>query len=90
LDEKVDLTEFRVVNAGDILDILVVLGVHVSTHGGMPANELIDILLDIGQHPIVMQIDFVCLDPSKAYKGAETVKVRVCIAAIYYRLHNTD
>ncbi|MED3690676.1 hypothetical protein P4534_18030 [Peribacillus butanolivorans] len=34
----------------------------------MPANELIDILLDIGQHPIVMQIDFVCLDPSKAYK----------------------
>ena len=41
----------------------------------MPANELIDILLDIGQHPIVMQIDFVCLDPSKAYKGAETVKV---------------
>ncbi|MFE4429824.1 hypothetical protein ACFY5J_13685 [Peribacillus butanolivorans] len=43
----------------------------------MPANELIDILLDIGQHPIVMQIDFVCLDPSKAYKGAETVKFRV-------------
>ncbi|MFD4819337.1 hypothetical protein [Peribacillus butanolivorans] len=56
----------------------------------MPANELIDVLPDIGQHPIVMQIDFVCLDPSKAYKGAEIVKVRVCTAAIYYRLHNTD
>ncbi|MFE0508032.1 hypothetical protein ACWF7H_27495 [Peribacillus butanolivorans] len=80
-----DLTEFRVVNAGDILDILVALSVHASTHGGMPANELIDILLDIGQHPIVMQIDFVCLNPSKAYKGAETVKVRVCMTAIYYR-----
>ncbi|MFI8493022.1 hypothetical protein ACIGC1_08935 [Peribacillus butanolivorans] len=85
-----DLTEFRIVNEGDILDILAALGVHASTQGGMPANELIDILLDIGQHTIVMQIDFVCLDPSKAYKGAETVKVRVCMAAIYYRLHNTD
>ncbi|MFB7639296.1 hypothetical protein [Peribacillus butanolivorans] len=83
-----DLIEFRVVNAGDILDILVALGVHASTHGGMPANELFDILLVIGQHLIVVHIDFVC--PRKASKGSETVKIGVCMAANYNRLHNTE
>ncbi|USK70516.1 agmatinase family protein [Peribacillus asahii] len=61
----------------DVLDISVAPGVPASTPGGMTTTELFDILLEIGQYPIVRHIDFVCLDPSKDSKVAETVKTGV-------------
>lgn len=61
----------------DVLDISVAPGVPASTPGGMTATELFDTLLEIGQHPIVQHIDFVCLDPSKDSAVAETVKTGV-------------
>jgi formiminoglutamase len=61
----------------DVLDISVAPGVPASTPGGMTATELFDILLEIGQHPIVRHIDFVCLDPSRDSAVAETVKTGV-------------
>lgn len=61
----------------DVLDISVAPGVPASTPGGMTAAELFDALLEIGQHPIVRHIDFVCLDPSKDSAVAETVKTGV-------------
>jgi formiminoglutamase len=61
----------------DVLDISVAPGVPASTPGGMTSNELFDILLEIGKHPMVRHIDFVCLDPSKDSAVAETVKIGV-------------
>jgi formiminoglutamase len=61
----------------DVLDISNAPGVPASTPGGMTAIELFDILLEIGQHPDVRHIDFVCLDPSKDSAVAETVKTGV-------------
>ncbi|YCA45129.1 agmatinase family protein [Bacillus sp. JZ8] len=61
----------------DVLDISVAPGVPASTPGGMTSTELFDSLLEIGKHPIVQHIDFVCLDPSKDSPVAETVKVGV-------------
>lgn len=61
----------------DVLDISVAPGVPASTPGGMTAEELFDILLEIGKNPTVRHIDFVCLDPSKDSKVAETVKIGV-------------
>lgn len=61
----------------DVLDISVAPGVPASTPGGMTATELFEALLEIGQHPIVRHIDFVCLDPSKDSAVAETVKTGV-------------
>ncbi|KAB7706719.1 formimidoylglutamase [Bacillus aerolatus] len=61
----------------DVLDISVAPGVPASTPGGMTAIELFDTLLEIGKHPLVRHIDFVCLDPSKDSAVAETVKTGV-------------
>ncbi|WP_408006967.1 agmatinase family protein [Pseudalkalibacillus sp. A8] len=61
----------------DVLDIAVAPGVPASTPGGMTSTELFDILLEIGQHPMVRHIDFVCLDPSKDSSTADTVKTGV-------------
>jgi formiminoglutamase len=61
----------------DVLDISVAPGVPASTPGGMTAIELFDSLLEIGKHPAVQHIDFVCLDPSKDSPVAETVKTGV-------------
>lgn len=61
----------------DVLDISVAPGVPASTTGGMMANELFDVLLEIGKNHLVKHIDFVCLDPSKDSLVAETVKIGV-------------
>lgn len=61
----------------DVLDISVAPGVPASTPGGMTAEELFDSLLEIGKHPAVKHIDFVCLDPSKDSAVSETVKIGV-------------
>ena len=61
----------------DVLDISVAPGVPTSTPGGMTTIELFDSLLEIGRHPVVNHIDFVCLDPSKDSPVAETVKTGV-------------
>lgn len=61
----------------DVLDISVAPGVPASTTGGMTANELFEILLEIGKHSFVRHIDFVCLDPSKDSSVEETVKIGV-------------
>lgn len=61
----------------DVLDISVAPGVPASTPGGMTSIELFDSLLEIGKHPAVKHIDFVCLDPSKDSIVAETVKTGV-------------
>lgn len=61
----------------DVLDISVAPGVPASTPGGMTAIELFDSLFEIGKHPAVQHIDFVCLDPSKDSAVAETVKIGV-------------
>lgn len=61
----------------DVLDISVAPGVPASTPGGMTAIELFDCLVEIGKHPSVQHIDFVCLDPSKDSEVSETVKVGV-------------
>jgi formiminoglutamase len=75
LSAKVDLVYVTV--DMDVLDISVAPGVPASTPGGMTSTELFDSLLEIGKHPIVRHIDFVCLDPSKDSPVAETVKVGV-------------
>nr|WP_309101706.1 agmatinase family protein [Fredinandcohnia onubensis] len=59
----------------DVLDISVAPGVPASTPGGLSAIELFDSLLEIGKHPTVRHIDYVCLDPSKDSAVSETVKV---------------
>ncbi|SOC25080.1 formiminoglutamase [Ureibacillus xyleni] len=61
----------------DVLDISVAPGVPASTPGGMTTIELFECLLEIGRHPVVNHIDFVCLDPSKDSIVAETVKTGV-------------
>ncbi|MEL3963082.1 agmatinase family protein [Lysinibacillus endophyticus] len=61
----------------DVLDISLAPGVPASTPGGMTTIELFDSLLEIGRHPVVNHIDFVCLDPSKDSGVAETVKTGV-------------
>ncbi|MGO4889743.1 agmatinase family protein [Anaerobacillus sp. MEB173] len=61
----------------DVLDIAVAPGVPASTPGGLSTAELFDALLEIGKHPCVRHIDFVCLDPSKDSAVSETVKVGV-------------
>ncbi|RUL51904.1 agmatinase family protein [Lysinibacillus antri] len=61
----------------DVLDISVAPGVPASTPGGMTTIELFDSLLEIGKHPNVQHIDFVCLDPSKDSAVAQTVKTGV-------------
>ncbi|MCM3387864.1 agmatinase family protein [Ureibacillus chungkukjangi] len=58
----------------DVLDISVAPGVPASTPGGMTTIELFDSLLEIGKHPDVLHIDFVCLDPSKDSAVGQTVK----------------
>ncbi|MBU8879931.1 agmatinase family protein [Bacillus sp. FJAT-29790] len=75
LSEKVD--RIYVTVDMDVLDISVAPGVPASTPGGMTATELFDALLEIGKHPAVRHIDFVCLDPSKDSAVAETVKTGV-------------
>ncbi|WRU96696.1 imidazolonepropionase [Priestia filamentosa] len=75
LSAKVDLVYVTV--DMDVLDISIAPGVPASTPGGMTSTELFDSLLEIGKHPIVQHIDFVCLDPSKDSPVAETVKVGV-------------
>ncbi|MCY8234231.1 agmatinase family protein [Priestia endophytica] len=75
LSAKVDLVYVTV--DMDVLDISVAPGVPASTPGGMTSTELFDALLEIGKHPIVQHIDFVCLDPTKDSPGAETVKIGV-------------
>ncbi|MFP3888084.1 agmatinase family protein [Priestia filamentosa] len=75
LSAKVDLVYVTV--DMDVLDISVAPGVPASTPGGMTSTELFDALLEIGKHPIVQHIDFVCLDPSKDSPVAETVKIGV-------------
>ncbi len=59
----------------DVLDISVAPGVPASTPGGMSTEELFDSLLEIGKHPAVQHIDFVCLDPSRDSPVCETVKI---------------
>lgn len=61
----------------DVLDISVAPGVPASTPGGMNAQELFDVLLEVGTHPMVKHIDFVCLDPTKDSAVSETVKIGV-------------
>ncbi|WP_088006083.1 agmatinase family protein [Indiicoccus explosivorum] len=61
----------------DVLDISVAPGVPASTPGGLSAAELFDALLQVGKHPAVRHIDFVCLDPSKDSRVQETVKTGV-------------
>lgn len=61
----------------DVLDISAAPGVPASTTGGMMPNELFEVLLEIGKHPLVKHIDFVCLDPSKDSQVQETVKIGV-------------
>jgi len=61
----------------DVLDISVAPGVPASTPGGMTTSELFESLLEIGKHPNVLHIDFVCLDPSKDSRVSETVKTGV-------------
>lgn len=61
----------------DVLDISVAPGVPASTPGGLSTEELLDSLLEIGKHPSVHHIDFVCLDPSKDSAVSETVKIGV-------------
>jgi formiminoglutamase len=75
LSEKVD--RIYVTVDMDVLDISVAPGVPASTPGGMSAIELFDCLLEIGKHPFVQHIDFVCLDPSKDSSVSETVKIGV-------------
>ena len=59
----------------DVLDISFAPGVPASTPGGMSTEELFDSLLEVGKHPSVQHIDFVCLDPSKDTPVNETVKI---------------
>jgi formiminoglutamase len=61
----------------DVLDISVAPGVPASTPGGLSTAELFNSLLEIGKHPSVRHIDFVCLDPSKDSAVSETVKTGV-------------
>ncbi|MFB6466831.1 agmatinase family protein [Cytobacillus sp. Hz8] len=61
----------------DVLDISAAPGVAASTPGGMTAAELFLILLEIGKHPSVAHIDYVCLDPTKDNQVEETVKIGV-------------
>jgi len=61
----------------DVLDISAAPGVPASTPGGMTSGELFDVLLEIGKHPNVKHIDFVCLDPSKDTPVNETVKTGI-------------
>ncbi|MET3504111.1 agmatinase family protein [Halalkalibacter oceani] len=61
----------------DVLDISTAPGVPASTPGGLSTEELFDSLLEIGQHPAVRHIDFVCLDPTKDSAVAQTVKIGV-------------
>lgn len=61
----------------DVLDISVAPGVPASTPGGLSTAELFNSLLEIGKHPSVQHIDFVCLDPSKDSAVSETVKTGV-------------
>ncbi|MEK3988788.1 agmatinase family protein [Robertmurraya sp. FSL R5-0851] len=75
LSQKVD--RIYVTVDMDVLDISVAPGVPASTPGGLSTAELFDSLLEIGKHPSVRHIDFVCLDPSKDSKVLETVKTGV-------------
>lgn len=75
LAEKVD--RIYVTVDTDVLDISVAPGVPASTPGGMLATEMFDSLLEIGKHPAVKHIDFVCLDPTRDSNVAETVKIGV-------------
>lgn len=75
LSEKVD--RIYVTVDMDVLDISVAPGVPASTPGGMSAIELFDSLLEIGKHPLVQHIDFVCLDPTRDSAVSETVKIGV-------------
>lgn len=61
----------------DVLDISVAPGVPASTPGGMSSSELFEVLLEIGKHPQIRHLDFVCLDPSKDTAVQETVKIGV-------------
>lgn len=58
----------------DVLDIAAAPGVPASTPGGMSTEELFCTLLEIGRHPSVRHIDFVCLDPMKDTPEKQTVK----------------
>ncbi|MCL7748788.1 agmatinase family protein [Halalkalibacter alkaliphilus] len=75
LSERVDRVYVTV--DMDVLDISVAPGVPASTPGGLTTAELFDSLLEIGKHPSVRHIDFVCLDPSKDSVVSETVKTGV-------------
>ncbi|WP_409252850.1 agmatinase family protein [Bacillus sp. SCS-153A] len=75
LSEKVDRVYVTV--DMDVLDISVAPGVPASTPGGLSTIELFDSLLEIGKHPSVRHIDFVCLDPTKDSPVSETVKTGV-------------
>ena len=61
----------------DVLDIAAAPGVPASTPGGMSTEELFCTLLEIGRHPSVRHIDFVCLDPMKDTPEKQTVKTGV-------------
>lgn len=75
LEEAVD-TIYVTVDM-DVLDIAVAPGVPASTPGGMTADELFDVLLEIGRHPSIRAIDFVCLDPMRDSAVEQTVKIGV-------------
>ncbi|PLR76747.1 formimidoylglutamase [Bacillus sp. V3-13] len=75
LSEKVDRVYVTV--DMDVLDISVAPGVPASTPGGLSTAELFESLMEIGKHPSVRHIDFVCLDPTKDSAVSETVKTGV-------------
>jgi formiminoglutamase len=60
----------------DVLDISYAPGVPAATPGGMKTDELFELVLTAGKHPMVQAMDIVCLDPFKDVAQA-TVKAGV-------------
>ncbi|MGD7044541.1 agmatinase family protein [Jeotgalibacillus proteolyticus] len=75
LSQKTDRTYITI--DMDVLDIGFAPGVPASTPGGMSTQELFEALLEIGSHPSLKYIDFVCLDPTKDPASSPTVKAGI-------------
>jgi formiminoglutamase len=74
LSERVDVIYLTV--DMDVLDIGYAPGVPAATPGGMRTDELFELVLTAGKHPLVQAMDIVCLDPYKDVAQA-TVKAGV-------------